>query len=118
MIFAYDHRGIIMTDTFPCGTSERAAYYRDWMQKLGRKMHKNRPDLLGDGSLILHDNARPNLGKVVTELLSKYEWEVLSHATYSPDMSPPDFDLFQKLSYINLSYMHIFRLYITHHLAV
>jgi len=67
------------------------------MQKLRRKMHKNRPDWLGDGPLILHDNARPHLGKVVTDLLSKYEWEVLLHAPYSPDMSPPDFDLFPKL---------------------
>jgi hypothetical protein len=33
MIFAYNHRGIIMTDT----TSVTAAYYHDWMQKLRRK---------------------------------------------------------------------------------
>jgi len=56
-------------------------------------MHKNRPDLLGDGPLILHDNARPHLGKVVTDLLSKYDWKVLPHAPYSP----PDFELFPKL---------------------
>jgi len=74
MIFVYDHRGIIMTDGVPCGTSVTAAYYRDWMQKLRRKMHKNRPDLLGDGPLVLHDNTRPHLGKDVTDLLSKYEW--------------------------------------------
>ena len=86
-----------MTDRVPCGTSVTAAYYRDWMQELLRKMHKNRPDLFGDGPLILHDNARPHVGKVVTDLLSKYEWEVLPHASYSPDMSPPDFDLFSKL---------------------
>jgi len=49
-----------------------AAYYRDWMQELRRKMHKNRPDLLRDGPLILHENARLHLGKVVTDLLSKY----------------------------------------------
>jgi len=60
-------------------------------------MHKNRPDLLGDGPLILHDNARPHLGKVVTDLVSKYQWEVFPHAPYSSDMSPPDFDLFRKL---------------------
>ena len=86
-----------MTDRVPCGTSVTAAYYRDWMQELRRKMHKNRPDLLRDGPLILHDNARLHLGKVVTDLLSKYEWEVLPHAPYSPDMSPPDFDLFPEL---------------------
>jgi len=66
------------------------AYYRDWMQKLRRKMHKNRPDLTRDGPLILHDNARPHLGKVVTDLLSKYKREVLPHMPYGPDMSPPD----------------------------
>jgi len=97
MIFADDHRGIITADRVPCGTIVTAAYYRDWMQKLRRKMHKNRSDLLGDGPLILHDNVRPHLGKVVTDLLSKNEWEVFPHASYSPDMSPPDLDLFHKL---------------------
>ena len=72
-------------------------YYQEWMQKLRRKMHKNRPDLLGDGPPILHDEARPHLGKVVTDLFSKYGWEVLSHVPYSPDMSSLDFNLFHKL---------------------
>jgi hypothetical protein len=81
-IFAYDQRGIITADRVPRGTSVTAAYYRDWLQKLRRKMY---------------NNACPLLGKVVTDLLSKYKWEVLSHAPYSPDMSPPDFDLFHKL---------------------
>ena len=60
-------------------------------------MHKNRPDLLRDGPLILHENARLHLGKVVTDLLSTYEWEVLLHVPYSQDTSPPDFNLFHKL---------------------
>jgi len=29
--------------------------------------------------------------------LDGYSWEVLPHPPYSPDMSPPDFDLFPKL---------------------
>jgi hypothetical protein len=33
----------------------------------------------------------------VADLLSKYKWEMLPDAPYSPDMSPPDFDLFHKL---------------------
>jgi len=56
-----------MTDRVQCGTSVTAAYYRDWMQNLRRKMYKNRPDLLGEGPLILNDNARPQLRKVVTD---------------------------------------------------
>jgi len=60
-------------------------------------MHANRPDLLENGVLILHDNARPHLGKDVRELLDGYSWEVLPNLPYSPDMSPPDFDLFPEL---------------------
>ena len=82
-----------MTDRVPSGTTVTAAYYRQFLQKLRRKMHTNRLDLLENGVLILHDNARPHLGKDVRELLDGYSWEVLPH----PDMSPPDFDLFPKL---------------------
>ena len=94
MIFAYDCKGVIITDRVPIGTTVTAAYYRQFLQKLRRKMHANRPDVLEDGVLILHDNARPNLGKDVRELLDGYSWEVLPHPPYSPDMSPSDFDLF------------------------
>ena len=52
---------------------------------------------LPPGGLILHDNARPHLGKDVCELLDRYSWEVLPHPSYSPDMSPLDFNLFPKL---------------------
>jgi len=38
-----------------------AAYYRQFLQKLRRKMHANRPDLLEHGVLNLRDNARPTL---------------------------------------------------------
>jgi hypothetical protein len=84
-------------DRVTCRISVTAAYYRDWLQKLFRKMHKNWPDLLENGPPILHDNACPHLGKVVTDLLSKYEWEVLCYAPYILDKSPSDFDLFHTL---------------------
>ena len=66
-------------------------------EKLGREMHKNQPQLLMVGPLILHDNAHLHIADVVTKKLSNYGWEVLPHAPYSTDMSPPDFDLFPKL---------------------
>jgi transposase len=97
MIFAYECKGVIMTDRVPSGMTVTAAYYRQFLQKLRRKMHANGPDLLEKGVLILHDNARPHLGKDVLELLDRYNWEELPHPPYSPDMSPSDFDLFPKL---------------------
>jgi len=60
-------------------------------------MHANRSDLLENGVLILHENARPHLGKDVRELLDGYSLEVLTHPPYNSDMSPPNFDLFPKL---------------------
>ena len=54
--------------------------------------------LLENCALILHDNARPHIGKVVRELFDRYSWEVLPHPPYIPDMSLPDFDLFPKLN--------------------
>ena len=60
-------------------------------------MHKNLPQLLLAVPLILHGNARPHIADVVTKKLRDYGWEVLPHAPYSLDMSPPDFDVFPKL---------------------
>ena len=40
---------------------------------------------------------RQRIALVVVEKLREYGWEVLPHPPYSPDMSPPDFDLFPKL---------------------
>src|SRR5436190_20717393 len=60
-------------------------------------MQKNRSQLLNARPLILHDNARPHIGHVVTEKLREYGLEVLPHPPYSPDMSPPDYDLFTKV---------------------
>jgi len=94
-----------MTDRIQSGTTVTAAYYHQFLLKLRCEMHANRPDLLENGVLILRDNARPQLGKDVRELLDRYSWEVLPHPPYSPDMSPPDFDLFPKLK-INMHGMH------------
>jgi len=55
-------------------------------------MHANRPDLLENGVLILHDNARPHIGKVVRELLGG-----ATPSALLPRHESPDFDLFPKL---------------------
>jgi hypothetical protein len=67
MIFAYDHQGIIMTEFHVEQVRQQHIIIT------GCKNCAEKPDLLGDGPLILHDNARLHLGKVVTDLLSKYK---------------------------------------------
>jgi len=46
MIFAYDCKGVIMTDRVPSGTTVTAVYYRQFLQKRRRNMQAKRPELL------------------------------------------------------------------------
>ena len=50
-----------MRDRAPSGTTVTAAYYRQFLQKLRRKMHANRPDLLENGVLIYTTTLDPTL---------------------------------------------------------
>jgi histone-lysine N-methyltransferase SETMAR len=94
MIMAYDKNGVIATDRAPPGCTVTTAYYRKFLQDILRpKIRQKKSAMFATGVLILHDNA----SGAVSEILEKYGWQVLSHPPYSPDMSPPDFDLFPKL---------------------
>jgi len=42
-------------------------------------------------------NARPHASGKVSEILEKCGWQMLPHPPYSPDTSPPAFDLLPKL---------------------
>ncbi|KAJ4450086.1 hypothetical protein ANN_01493 [Periplaneta americana] len=44
-----------------------------------------------------HDNAPCHVAEAVAELLRRWDWEVLEHPPYSPDVSPCDYDLFPRL---------------------
>lgn len=71
MFFAYDNQGINVADKVPHGISGTAAHYRDFMQKLCRKVHKT--DLLRDGQLILHNNMpAPVLTNAYLHQFAKY----------------------------------------------
>jgi histone-lysine N-methyltransferase SETMAR len=52
---------------------------------------------------VRHDNARPHASGAISEILEKYGWQVLPHPLYSPDMSPPDFELLPKFKKKNHS---------------
>ena len=61
-------------------------------------MRKKRPHFLGENTtIILHNNTRPHVADVVNQLLVRWQWEVLYHPPYSPDISPCNFDLIPKV---------------------
>ena len=46
---------------------------------------------------ILHENEKSHTGAAVTDLLSRWQWEILEHQPFSPDTCPRDYDLFAKV---------------------
>ncbi|VVC42113.1 Hypothetical protein CINCED_3A015308 [Cinara cedri] len=88
----------LATDRVPIGSSVTGDYYKTFLaKKLRPEIRKKRPGMLQNGVSMLHDNARPHIEAPVVALLEKYGWKRLKHPPYSPDLSPPDFDLFPKL---------------------
>jgi len=53
--------------------------------------------MLSRGVCLFHDNARPHSAHVTTALLEKFNWDILDHPPYSPDLAPSDFHLFLHL---------------------
>ena len=94
----FDRCGVILDWPVPHGTTVNGDYYQ-WIlrEKLRPALRRRRQDLLTEGVILLHDNARPHLKTSVVEMLAKWEWEVLAHPPYSPDLSPCDFYLFSAI---------------------
>jgi len=95
-IMAYDKIEVIATDKVPRGFHCNSSI----LQKVSARCFASKDSpknsiILEAGVLILHDNAWPHASGAVLEILEKYGWQVLPHPPYSPDMSPPDSDLFQ-----------------------
>jgi malate synthase len=90
MIMAYDKNGVIATDRVPLGSTVMAAYYTKLLQDVLRPKIRQKK--------ACHVRSWcPHATGAASEILEKYGWLVLPHLPYSPDMGPPDFDLFPKL---------------------
>ena len=98
MIFAFDFCEVLMAHRVPTGKSVNKEYYKMYIRTILRPaIRRKHQEMIDRTTLILHDNVSPHEANVVQELLESYQWEVLDHPPYSPDLSPPDFDLFPKL---------------------
>ena len=63
---------------------------------LEKRLRRKRRNLVVQNPTNLHDNARSR-SAAVTDLLRCWQWEILEHPPYSPDVSPCDYDLFIKV---------------------
>ena len=60
-------------------------------------LRRKRRHLVVQNPISLHENARNHTVAAVTNLLRRWQWEILEHPSYSPDISPCDYDLFAEV---------------------
>ncbi|KOC59561.1 Histone-lysine N-methyltransferase SETMAR [Habropoda laboriosa] len=68
------------------------------LQRLQEKLQECHRNLVNRRKMILlHDNARLHIVKIIQKKILQLEWSVLLHPPYSPDFAPSDYNLFRSL---------------------
>ena len=68
--------------------------------RLSRALREKRPkyEQRHEKVILLHDNARPRVAKVVKKYLETLKWDVLP--PYSPNIAPSDYWLFRRMQQV------------------
>jgi len=67
-----------------------------WALREKRPEYKQRHDKV----ILLHNNARPHVAKVLKKYLKTFKWYVLPHLPYSPNIAPSDYWLFRRMQQV------------------
>jgi len=86
-VFFYEN-GPLMLECLETGGTVNANRLCDNLRKLKTAIKNRRRGMLSKVVLLLEDNARPHVAKVRKDLLQHFQWEVLHHPPYSPELSP------------------------------
>lgn len=98
LITFFDSDGVIHKEFLPSDTTVNAAYYKEVMSRLLKRISRIRPHYNRKGSWsLLHDNAPSHNSIIVKSFMAKKGVLVINHPPYSPDLAPADFMLFPKL---------------------
>ena len=92
--FFFHQGGPLLIDFLQRGRTVNAQHYSQTLTTLRQAIKSKRPGKPTRGVILLHDNARPHTAKTITSLWQKFEWDVLCHPPYSPDLSPCDYAIF------------------------
>lgn len=90
--------GIIHYSFLETGKTITSTSYSQEIVKCHKKLAIMCPYVVNrKGPILLHDNAKPHVGKVTQKKLNSLGIEVLPHPPYSPDLSPTDYHMFRHL---------------------
>ncbi|UYV76987.1 hypothetical protein LAZ67_14002718 [Cordylochernes scorpioides] len=93
----WDQKGLLLCDFMRLGTTINSDRYCKTLKQLRRTIQNKRRGMLTKGVRFHHDNARPHTARQTTALIEEFEWELVSHPPYSPDVAPSDFHFFPEL---------------------
>ena len=96
LIIFFDNIGVVHREFIPDRVGITKELYHGVIQNLIQSVNAKRPQVRRNW-LLLHDNAGAHIARIVTDVLDAEGVEVVPHPGYSPDLSPPDFWLFNKL---------------------
>ena len=93
----WNQKDLVYYELLKPGDSITGDRYR--LQLIRLSLMRKRPEYeqRHDKVILLHDNARPHVAKVVKKYLETLKWDVLPHSPYSPDIALSDYWLFRKV---------------------
>ena len=94
----FDSTGMIYMHWVPTGQTVNKEYYVEVLREFKKRFRRKRTALFKSGQCHFHqDNAPVHNSILVTDYLSKMGIKTVPHPSYSPDIAPWDFWLFNKL---------------------
>jgi histone-lysine N-methyltransferase SETMAR len=98
IITFFDIKGIVHNEFVSTGQIVNSGLYCDVLRRLRENVRRRHPELWRQQAWLLHHDNVPSHTSVLTQqFLSKNKMTVISHPPYSPDLTPCDFFLFQKI---------------------
>ncbi|UYV73022.1 hypothetical protein LAZ67_10001583 [Cordylochernes scorpioides] len=97
----WDQLGVIYYELLKPNETITGERYQQQLIRLSRALKIKRPQYAKrhDKVIYQHDNARPHVAKVVKETLEAFQWDVLPHPLYSPDIAPSDYHMFRSMTH-------------------
>ena len=90
-------KGIVHEEFVLTGQTVNSGFYSEVLRRLRENVRRRYPKLWREPTWLLHhDNAPSHTSVLTQQFLAKNKMTVIPHASYSPDLAPFDFFLFQK----------------------
>ena len=95
----WDQEGILFIDYLPKGQTINAEYFSSLLVHLKDILKEKRPSRgkVAKGALFLHGNAPSHRALATQKKLAHLGFQCLDHPPYSPELTPPDYQLFPGL---------------------